>query len=83
MAMVPSTIVIPEMHLAVLAGVFHPVGLMGILAALVVVVAGGLCAAIVAQGRFPVKDERRGRAASVRPLHAAGLGSEQEDPAAA
>jgi hypothetical protein len=82
--MVPSTMVIPEMHLAVLAGVLHPVGLVGILAAVVVVVvAGGLCAAIAADGRFPVHRARRGRPASVRTLPVGRLGHEQEDPAAA
>jgi hypothetical protein len=43
-------VMIPEMHVAVLAGVFHPVGLAGLVAALVVVVAGGLCLAIAVEG---------------------------------
>jgi hypothetical protein len=76
--MVPSTVVVPEINVAVLAGVFHPVGLLGMLAALAVVVMGGLCLAIVREGGSSV-----GRAAAVRALRLAGLANEREDPAAA
>ena len=74
--MVPSAIAIPEMHLAVLAGVFHPVGLVWLLAALVVSVVGGLCVAIAMQ-------EKLSGTSSARRLCAVRLGSEREDVAAA
>jgi hypothetical protein len=81
--MVPSTIVIPAMPQAMLAGVFHPVGLFGILAALVVVVAVGLCAAIAGQGGTSVDRARRQRVASIRGVRLAGRGNEREGAAAA
>jgi hypothetical protein len=78
--MVPSAVVVPEINVAVLAGVFHPVGLLGMLAALVVVVMGGLCLAIVREGG-PFVDA--GRTVAVRALRLAAPASEREDPAAA
>jgi hypothetical protein len=79
-AMVPSTVVVPEINVAFLAGVFHPVGLLGMLAALAVVVMGGLCLAIVRESGSSVD---AGRAAAIRALRLAGVASEREDPAAA
>jgi hypothetical protein len=74
--MLPSTVAIPEMHLAVLAGVFHPVGLAGMLAGLVALVAGGLCVAMAIQGRRSVDRARR-------VLDIASRASEREGVAAA
>jgi hypothetical protein len=54
--MVPSAVVVPDVSLAV----FHPLGL-GVLAALVVVVAVGLCVAITVQRSAAVDGSRRGQ----------------------
>jgi len=78
--MVPSTVVVPEINVAALAGLFHPVGLLGMLAALALVVMGGLCMAIVSEGGPSVD---AGRAGAIRALRLPGVVSEREDPAAA
>ena len=72
--MVPSAIAIPQIQLAVLAGVFHPAAILGMLAAVVVVVAGGLGVAIAAQDR---------RQASPGTVRVVRLGSERDEAAAA
>jgi len=81
--MVPSTVAIPEMHLSVLAGVFHPVALAWIVATVVVIVVAGLCAAIAIQGPEHVDGARGERPASERPLRVARRASEREGVAAA
>jgi hypothetical protein len=81
--MVPSAIAIPEAPLAVFGSVLHPAGILGVLAAVVVVVAGGLCVAIATQDRAQVDRARRVRAAMLRTLRAIRLGGEREDAAAA
>ncbi|HYR96930.1 MAG TPA: hypothetical protein VEM57_09340 [Candidatus Binatus sp.] len=81
--MVPSPIAIPEVPLAVFGSVFHPAGILGLLAAVVVVVAGGLCVAIATQDLALVDRAKRVRAAVLRTLRVVGLGGDEEDPVAA